>query len=60
MVVEEIIKEQKRYLADVKKRANGSQEERRQVREESRNRLIAAGILQEDGQIAEPYRKLFG
>lgn len=54
MTTEEVIHAHRQYLADFKRRANSSKQE--QAKEEARRRLMAAGIIERNGQLATPYR----
>ena len=56
MTAEQIVNAQRQYLVDFKRRAAGSKQEQAQAKEEARQRLIAAGIIERDGQLATPYR----
>lgn len=56
MTTEEIVNAQRQYLADFKRRATGSKHEQEQAKEEARRRLVAAGIIEKNGQLATPYR----
>ena len=55
MTTEEIINAQRQYLADFKRRATGSKHEQEQAKEEARRRLVAAGIIEKNGQLATPF-----
>lgn len=56
MTTKEIASAQRAHLADFKKRAAGSEQEQAQAKAEAFQRLLAAGIIERNGQLATPYR----